>query len=374
MACRPQLSVRASGSVFDFCAHPKLNIVAAGTVDGNIELFSVDIAAKKSRLRYCKKLYDCSIRTLSFSSNLADLYVGSANGNIDILDAEAGGVKTSWAKAHGDAVSCLVQVNESFLVTGDDSGYLKLWDVRQAAAICKEKLNADYISDMVACGNLLLTTSGDGKLTVFDTKQNKIAAQSDDIEEPLTSLVILKNRQKVVVGTESGVLGIFSWGHWGDISDRLPGHEDAITCMLKFDEDVLFTGSDDGWIRAVGIQPHGFLACEGRHGALGVTALKWFRRPHCVCSSSAMESTRLNFWDAAALLTDSAGPQEDSDDDSDASEHDAAAVAPRAEDAKGAPAKRRRHSDNGQKAKHRKRNAGKQSKSNKRNETFFSDL
>ena len=38
MSCKPMLSANASAPVFDFCVHPKMDIMAAGTVAGTVEL------------------------------------------------------------------------------------------------------------------------------------------------------------------------------------------------------------------------------------------------------------------------------------------------------------------------------------------------
>ena len=46
-------------------------------------------------------------------------------------------------------------------------------------------------------------------------------------------LQILKGGRKVLCGTQSGVLQVFSWGDWGDVSDRFPGHPQSVQCMLK---------------------------------------------------------------------------------------------------------------------------------------------
>ena len=39
-----------------------------------------------------------------------------------------------------------------------------------------------------------------------------------------------------VLGTQSGVLAIFSWGNWGDMTDRFIGHPQSVESMVKVDE------------------------------------------------------------------------------------------------------------------------------------------
>ena len=55
----------------------------------------------------------------------------------------------------------------------------------------------------------------------------------------------------MVCGDGSGTLDIYSWGLWGDLSDRFPGHPDSIDSICKITEDILCTGCADGTIRYV---------------------------------------------------------------------------------------------------------------------------
>ena len=73
----------------------------------------------------------------------------------------------------------------------------------------------------------------------------------------------MKLGKKVVTssaGSEGGVINIFSWDWFGDCNDRITGHPGAIDCMIKYDEDTLITGGEDGLVRAVGLLPNRILA------------------------------------------------------------------------------------------------------------------
>ena len=76
------------------------------------------------------------------------------------------------------------------------------------------------------------------------------------------------------------MVGLFSWGRWGDISDhisphlatslhispahlrwgdvsdRLLGHPDSVDSLLPLNDDVLISGSSDGLVRVVGVHPN----------------------------------------------------------------------------------------------------------------------
>lgn len=49
------------------------------------------------------------------------------------------------------------------------------------------------------------------------------AASEGDADDELLSVAPLKGGRKVVCGSTSGVLNIWSWGYWNDCSDRFPG-------------------------------------------------------------------------------------------------------------------------------------------------------
>jgi len=43
-----------------------------------------------------------------------------------------------------------------------------------------------------------------------------------------------------VLGTQSGILAIFSWGNWGDMTDRFIGHPQSVESMCKVDEVLMY--------------------------------------------------------------------------------------------------------------------------------------
>ena len=103
---------------------------------------------------------------------------------------------------------------------------------------------------------------------MFDIRQNKLVARSDNMETEVLSLTTVRvsdrnictvekcltlrqGHRKVVCGMGDGVLGLFSWGDWGDVNDRFPGHPLPIDCLQKIDEEMICTAASDGLIRYV---------------------------------------------------------------------------------------------------------------------------
>lgn len=91
--------------------------------------------------------------------------------------------------------------------------------------------------------------SGDGYLSTWDIRKKNVVAMSDHMEDELLSVTLVKNGQKALVGSQEGILSLWTWGDWGDYKDRIVGHPNSIDSICKLDEDTVCTASGDGLIR-----------------------------------------------------------------------------------------------------------------------------
>lgn len=64
----------------------------------------------------------------------------------------------------------------------------------------------------------------------------------------------MQNGSKVVCGSDEGVIDIFNWGEWGNMSDRFPGHPMSIDTIIPITESIVCTGASDGIVRLVNTQ------------------------------------------------------------------------------------------------------------------------
>ena len=71
----------------------------------------------------------------------------------------------------------------------------------------------------------------------------------DIADHLLCQVTCFQNGAKVVCGTEEGVLDIFNWGEYGNISDRFPGHPMSVDAIVPLSESIVCTGASDGIIR-----------------------------------------------------------------------------------------------------------------------------
>lgn len=266
---------------------------------------------------------------------------------------------------HGkSAVHVIHQINPTLWAVGDEAGAVRLWDSRlmgtqnntnntnmvsstkklPTGCVNGWKVHQDFVSafEQDEAGTTLLATSGDGTLSVYDIRMNTttigssnssssspasqrmknannttgLVRQSDHQEDELLSIQLMKNGKKVVCGTGEGVLAVFSYGTWGDVSDRFPGHPSSVETLVKIDEDTLLTGSSDGLIRVVTIHPDKFLGVLGdNHEGFPIEKLQFNANRNFV--GSVTHDNIIRLFDAQ-ILRDEEGDDDNEDDDADA--------------------------------------------------------
>ena len=79
----------------------------------------------------------------------------------------------------------------------------------------------------------IVSVSNDGMLGVMDLRTGKLYAMSDNFEEDLSSVAIMKDGKKVVASGADGIINIFSWDYFGDCNDRIVGHPGTIDTMVR---------------------------------------------------------------------------------------------------------------------------------------------
>ena len=75
------------------------------------------------------------------------------------------------------------------------------------------------------------------------------------MEEDLSGIAGAKAGSRVCCSTQEGTVYVFKWDWFGDCVDRIRGHPSSIDAMVRFDQDTLLTGCEDGLVRAVSVNP-----------------------------------------------------------------------------------------------------------------------
>ncbi|EKD01789.1 hypothetical protein A1Q2_03852 [Trichosporon asahii var. asahii CBS 8904] len=179
------------------------------------------------------------------------------------MDATMGTVLREHEQAHDSPVNRIICVNESLTASGDDEGVIKFWDPRSPECAREYRQHFDYISGFSYFDDKrqLVTTSGDGFLSVIDirSKKKEPLHMSDDQEDELLSICQIKGGQRFVVGSGLGTVSV--WDRkmgFGDSVDRIVGHPASVDAVVALTDDIIATGSEDGMVRVIQIQPNSF--------------------------------------------------------------------------------------------------------------------
>lgn len=320
-----------------------------------------------------------SARAVAFSPGSQLLLVGSADGELAHMDAATGAAVQRLSAAHEHPITCAEAVGEEGLVAvGDEGGCVRLWDPRDPGRRPARSWqpHTDYVSDLTwsAVRASLLSVSGDGRLARMDPRLGKAQERSeDDVDDELLSVAVVKQGRKIVCGTTSGAVNIWSWGYWNDCSDRLTGHPESTEAIVKLDEDTIVTGSSDGMLRVCSIQPNRLLGVLGAHADYPIEHLALSGDGAVLASASHDQTVKL--WDLEAEYE--AGEQAEGEQAGEEAEAGAGAAQP-AEDAADAPSSDSDSSDDDRRPQHKGKRRGKREKTSqpkgKRRNTFFDGL
>ncbi|EFJ36749.1 hypothetical protein SELMODRAFT_76049 [Selaginella moellendorffii] len=296
---------------FDLAFHPSSPLVAAGLVSGRIHLYRYADCAADDRPPP-RRLWSCrphkeSCRGLAFVNAGEILLSVSPDRSIDATGVESGQRVSRFPDAHDTAINRIVNLTDTTIATGDDGGTIKIWDTRQSRCVGSIAAHEDFVSDLEFVGEMmeLLSVSGDGTLAVSSLRRNKVDFRSEFSEDELLSVVLAKQRTKVVCGSQSGVLLLYSWGEFQDCDDRFVGHPSSVDSMLKLDEATLITGSSDGIIRQVSILPNRITGVIGEHSDFPVERLA-FSFDKSVLGSVSHDQV-LKLWDMTGNSASSNG-------------------------------------------------------------------
>ncbi|EIW73167.1 hypothetical protein TREMEDRAFT_59329 [Tremella mesenterica DSM 1558] len=277
--------IKLKNQPFDVAFHPTSPILYTSLLTGEVKAFRYDdTLGESSSTSWTARPTRRTARAVVVNQMGESVWVGGKSGALFRLDAESGKVKQERAGAHETPINRLFCVNENLLASGDDEGLIRFWDPRKEDCIRSYNHHQDYISDFCYFDDKrqLVSTSGDGRLSVIDIRVNKTVplAISEDQEDELLSLVPIKGGTKLAVGTGLGVSG------WGDCVDRVPGHPASIDALVALTPDVIATGSEDGMIRVLQLLPNKFLGVIATHEDYPIERLKLDRNAKWLASVS----------------------------------------------------------------------------------------
>ncbi|KAI8073866.1 WD40-repeat-containing domain protein [Gongronella butleri] len=314
MTTRPTLApIETDSTVFDFDLHPSQDLIVSGLITGKLQCHRY---GETHDLVWDDKPFKKSCRGINFSPDGSKFYAISKDRSILTVDTLTGSVMDRRDVVHEQPLNALLCMGETLLATGDDLGVIKLWDTRKKVPIQTWQEHEDYIAQMAYNEDkkTLVAVGGDGYLSTWHIRKPEVAAMSDHMEDELLSVVLVKNNQRAVVGSQEGVLSIWDWGDFGDYKDRIMGHPESISALCKLDEDTVCTGSSDGLIRLVSILPNEFHGILGDHGEeMPIEHIRLAHDKRFIVSSGHDQSMR--FWNVEHLFQEDEENEDNGNDD-----------------------------------------------------------
>ena len=187
-----------------------------------------------------------------------DIILGSSKGEVVYLKNNK--VTEKYSNLKSDKFSKVKFLSENLFAAGDFKGNITLFDTRQKSHIKIFKEQTEEISDILYepnKSNYLLSSSIDSTLCVYDINKLSLYALSDKLDEELNCLMSYKNGNYILCGSGEGNVLIFNWDWFGDFKDMIKGHPEGINDMDKYNENIFFTGAEDGLIRICTMFPKG---------------------------------------------------------------------------------------------------------------------
>ncbi|KAH8585139.1 uncharacterized protein ELE39_003391 [Cryptosporidium sp. chipmunk genotype I] len=269
------------------------NLLYTSHVDGKIFGFEFDF--HENKLKSASKVFGKkgSCRNIEFMN---DNIIATYNTGETILLDKSG--KAIWKTSKsGVGINAVTSFSSNIIATGDDEGFVEMWDIRDKSnkSFSKFRDYEDCINDIynVEDKNSLIVISGD-TLGVYDiksitSKKNKdhLLSLSDPQEENIlcskairvssdnyiecisnrnSTNKLFQNNSKIVCGTDEGNLLFFSWGNFGDCTDRMlipfvDGFENdnSVEHIQIYQDQFAIISTSDGILKVVEFFPNEIL-------------------------------------------------------------------------------------------------------------------
>lgn len=275
--------------------------IASSLVDGHIIVHQYS-AKEENKVALSLKPFKHACRALQFSDDGTTIFCGGRDAAIKEIDLNKGTIPWGVGKAHESSISCM-KTNFGILATGDDEGAIKIWDQKSKKQIRFWEEHEDYISDMIIQEDKLIACSADGSLSVYDLKAGKFLVACDNHrKEEFLSLSFVKNESLLIVGCQTGALRYFAKDQWEVQKSGFSGHPESIDAMITINEDMIATGSCDGLIRLINIQPNEFMGVIGEHPGYPIERLSLSQDKEFLASSS--HDYMVKFWNLSTFWSD----------------------------------------------------------------------
>ena len=205
--CPPD--IKMSEMITDISFHPDDDLITVGSIVGDLSVFKY--SNEENKMEKKLKISNKSLRGLEFTETGSSLLTISKDKTFRILDTETWTVRDKFVKCHDSALYTCLSLDEHVSVTGDEDGFIKMWDSRQGdTSIMTFKRFDEYVSALLKTNNhQLLASSGEGTIQSFDLRNKRPDIQSEVYESELNCMATVASGTKLAVGSGAGPIYLF---------------------------------------------------------------------------------------------------------------------------------------------------------------------
>lgn len=260
--------IKLAEEIFDARYHSsKDNLICVATIAGNILL--VEDGKLTSKLKKHHK--GSPIRRVRFGQDGRMITIAKTVKIYD-LDTNQNVLTLKRDDQEKDTFYSVMPLGNNLVTAGDDGGKLFVWDTRTPEKMVFSSSDCDqYISDIDGRyeGRKIVCTSGEGTLTAYDLRANKmIDPQSELFEAGFQCVKLVDFNKKVVIGGEDGAIYVFNQNEWAHTSGKFPISDDTQNrgkCSIENidvlpDSSIFLTACSDGRMRSLTLWPHQVLS------------------------------------------------------------------------------------------------------------------
>ena len=143
-------------------------------------------------------------------------------------------------KAHESPINRVNFASDHIVLSGDDEGVVKVWDIRTNECVFEAHDQSEAITQMYfdPVNLQMITSCLDGTLAVYDLKQgndssDKLLARTDSADEELHGLVMLKDGKYIACPSTEGSVLVYKRECLETYVDRIKGQAGSVEAIVK---------------------------------------------------------------------------------------------------------------------------------------------
>lgn len=218
----------------------------------------LDDMSRRSSIR----LHKNPCRVAIFHNGQSKIVSGSSKGYLGIVDVEMFKLEKK-IKVRNSAISAILSLDTHKIVCADDDGGVFAYDMRTRTDEPVAKflnIHDDQVIKVlkVQTQNTILSISGNGTLSMIDTKKWVQLPQTMDLDEEISSCCPVhspheQSSERVLLATDSGSLVWFDWYSREKFVRNNNSERVQVNAMISIDTETVLLGCESGSVYSMNV-------------------------------------------------------------------------------------------------------------------------